>query len=166
MKKRGQVNIPICLAGILFCLTLFSIHLTSGLYAKYMAKSGSEDSARVAQMAAGTEVVIDEQIMIAPGETQDIYFNVTNKNEGAVCEVALQYEISIELIEENLPLEWKLYTGAGFTDEAQYGGELGAQVETTIPYCLKISWPNEKNNVAYAFEIDVLRITVKAEQID
>ena len=47
MKHKMRVNIPMCLAGILFCLTLISIHLTSGLYAKYITSVSGSDSARV-----------------------------------------------------------------------------------------------------------------------
>lgn len=45
--KKAKLNIPMCLAGILFCLTLISVHLTGGLYAKYTASGTGSDSARV-----------------------------------------------------------------------------------------------------------------------
>lgn len=46
-KKTAKVNIPMCIASFLFCLTLISIHLTSGLYAKYITSASGNDSARV-----------------------------------------------------------------------------------------------------------------------
>lgn len=45
--SKPKVNIPMCVAGILFVLTMVSMHLTSGLYARYTASSSGEDSARV-----------------------------------------------------------------------------------------------------------------------
>lgn len=45
--KTAKVNIPMCVASFLFCLTLISIHLTSGLYAKYISSASGSDSARV-----------------------------------------------------------------------------------------------------------------------
>lgn len=45
--KTAKVNIPMCIASFLFCLTLISIHLTSGLYAKYISSASGNDSARV-----------------------------------------------------------------------------------------------------------------------
>lgn len=45
--KTAKVNIPMCIASFLFCLTLISIHLTSGLYAKYISSASGGDSARV-----------------------------------------------------------------------------------------------------------------------
>lgn len=46
-RRRAKMNIPMCMACILFCLTLFSIHVTSSLYARYTVSSLGEDSARV-----------------------------------------------------------------------------------------------------------------------
>ena len=34
--NKVKVNIPVLIACFLFCLTLISVHLTSGLYAKYI----------------------------------------------------------------------------------------------------------------------------------
>ena len=45
--KRHSVNIPMCLAAVLFCLTLISIHLISGLYAMYISHANDGASARV-----------------------------------------------------------------------------------------------------------------------
>lgn len=45
--KTAKVNIPICIASFLFCLTVISIHLTGGLYAKYVSTGSAGDAARV-----------------------------------------------------------------------------------------------------------------------
>lgn len=45
--RTAKVNIPMYIAALLFCLTLISIHLTSGLYAKYTGSASGNDSARV-----------------------------------------------------------------------------------------------------------------------
>lgn len=44
--KTTKVNIPMCIVSFLFCLTLISIHLTSGLYAKYITSASGGDYAR------------------------------------------------------------------------------------------------------------------------
>ena len=46
-QKSGKFNLPMCMAAALFCLTLISLHLTSGLYAKYVSTASGDDSARV-----------------------------------------------------------------------------------------------------------------------
>lgn len=45
--KTAKVNIPMCIAFFLFCLTLISVRFTSGLYAKYSVTASDGDSARV-----------------------------------------------------------------------------------------------------------------------
>ena len=46
-RKTAVRNVPMCIACVLFCLTLISIRLTSGLYAKYVSTGSGSDSARV-----------------------------------------------------------------------------------------------------------------------
>lgn len=45
--SKSRVNIPLCLAALLLCLTMISMHLTGGLYARYVANGSGNDSARV-----------------------------------------------------------------------------------------------------------------------
>ena len=71
---KTKMNIPMCLAAILLCLTLISIHLTSGLYAKYISSASGNDSARVIKFG---ELTLTEEgdfyegnkLMIIPGVT-------------------------------------------------------------------------------------------------
>lgn len=46
-RARAKVNIPICLAGVLLCLTMFSLHFAGGIVARYITTTDSGDSARV-----------------------------------------------------------------------------------------------------------------------
>ena len=46
-KKAMPVNVPMAMACVLFCLTLFSTHFTSDLYAKYTTSGEAGDGARV-----------------------------------------------------------------------------------------------------------------------
>lgn len=70
--KTAKVNIPMCIASILFCLTLISIYLTSGLYAKYTNLTSGSASARVIKFG---DLIItetgdfyeDNKLMIIPG---------------------------------------------------------------------------------------------------
>ena len=45
--RKPKRNIALRLAGILFCLTLVSFYMVSGLFAKYMTRGQGSDSARV-----------------------------------------------------------------------------------------------------------------------
>ena len=71
-KKTSKVNIPMCVAAFLFCITLVSIHLTSGLYSKYVSSSSSNDSARVVTFGDLTltetgDFYEENKLMIIPG---------------------------------------------------------------------------------------------------
>ena len=46
---KTKLNIPMCAAVVLLYLTLLSIHLTSGLFARYTTTVTASDSARVAK---------------------------------------------------------------------------------------------------------------------
>ena len=70
--KTAKVNIPMSIASFLFCLTLISIHLTSGLYAKYISSASGNDSARVIKFGELTitetgDFYEDNKLMIIPG---------------------------------------------------------------------------------------------------
>ena len=69
---KTKMNIPMCLAAILLCLTLISIHLTSGLYAKYINSASGNDSARVIKFGELTlteegDFYVGNKLMIIPG---------------------------------------------------------------------------------------------------
>ena len=70
--KITKVNIPMCIASFLFCLTLISFHFTSGLYARYISAASGSDSARVAGFGNLTltetgDFYQDNKLMIIPG---------------------------------------------------------------------------------------------------
>ena len=72
MKTKHRINIPMCAACILLCLTLLSIHFTSGLYARYVTRSSSSDDARVAAFGQLTltetgDFYEGNKLMIIPG---------------------------------------------------------------------------------------------------
>ena len=48
-QTKAKINIPMCIACVLLCLTLFSFYLCGGLYAKYISTAYGGDSARVAK---------------------------------------------------------------------------------------------------------------------
>ena len=95
---KAKMNIPMCAACILLCLTLFSIYLAGGLYAKYVNYSGSGDTARVA--AFSVDVVPADNtlvtISVSKGEDNGIYeFDVVNESE-----VAVKYDILLTFTED------------------------------------------------------------------
>lgn len=95
-RKPSKVNIPMCIACVLLCLTLFSIHLTAGLYARYTASSESTDTARVAKFSIGRSLSEDVTVECDTGdETGEYTVTVNNQSE-----VAVTYEIAVLFTEE------------------------------------------------------------------
>ena len=48
MKGNKRLNLPLTAAGVLFCLVLISLHLTSGIYARYSTRAVGSDASRIA----------------------------------------------------------------------------------------------------------------------
>ena len=97
--ERQKLNIPMCLALILFVLTMISIHLTSGLYARYATVATASDSARVAKFAvSGALDRGDVTLTYAPDAAGAYNMTVTNESE-----VTVEYSVSIVFGDENLP---------------------------------------------------------------
>ncbi|MBQ3099827.1 MAG: hypothetical protein IJC50_02440 [Clostridia bacterium] len=70
--KKAQLNIPMCLAAVLLCLTMFSFHFTGGLYAKYIVRDSGDDSARVIKFGSLTisetgDFAESGKLIITPG---------------------------------------------------------------------------------------------------
>ena len=59
-------NVPLYLAAALFCLALISVHLTSGLYAKYTSSNEGNDIARV--IVFGDLTLTETGDFYAPGK--------------------------------------------------------------------------------------------------
>lgn len=71
-QPKAKLNIPMCIACILLCLTLFSFHLCGGLYARYVASASGQDLARVVKFGDLTftetgDFYEDNKLMIIPG---------------------------------------------------------------------------------------------------
>lgn len=71
-NKTAKVNIPMCIATLLFCLTLVSVHFTSGLYAKYSVSDSGSDSAGVISfgdltLSESGDFYENNSLMIIPG---------------------------------------------------------------------------------------------------
>lgn len=188
-----RVNVPFCLGVVLLCLTLVSVHLAGGLFARYTATSSGSDSARVANMSSTVVFIVDgdneevsktSEILIQPGENANITVKVRNFEGDAtsataqdVCEVALACTVSARNVTGNLPLTLSLKAGDGSGNASEATGtspvSIGdgniafqAGVASEQTFTLEINWPAVNNDSKLAFEIDALEITVNTEQVD
>lgn len=100
---RAKINIPICIAIFLFCLTLISAYLTCGLYAKYISSAYGSDSSRVTTFGNITltetgDFNSDGKLVIIPG------VNLTKK---AVINFAGS-EAATYVFVEVIPSAWQI----------------------------------------------------------
>ena len=178
MKKarKAKVNIFMCIAAVLFCATLFSMHLVSDLYARYAESEKSSDSARVAAFSITQEGTIFDTIQaeVTPGTTQSAELTITNKSE-----VAMEYTLTVENVTGNLaPLKFtlknadadtppvtteKYENGLSITSARQIAGD------HTDKYTLNIVWePSavEEDDLALMGMVDYITVSVTATQVD
>lgn len=175
---KQKVNIPMCAALVLLLLTMISIHMTSGLYARYTANSTATDSARVAKFDVDAKV---EQVKDGEGKPIEGRFALTVTNES---EVAVKYKVIVtfdEALPEDNTLSVGLTGAAGtalegkktytFTNETDWKLAPNA---TPVEHTLTIGingvggWQDytkpaagEKVDVTLKFSVDIV-----AEQID
>ena len=104
-KKSRKVNIPIRIAGIMLCLALFSVYMTSGMFARYATGGSTSDNGRIAKLNVSAEGAVggtgengaapEMEFIQAEGEfvADNNTYVVTVKN---LSETAVRY--SIELV--------------------------------------------------------------------
>ena len=181
VKQTNQKrNIPIRLAALLLCLTMISLYLVSGLFAKYTTESDSSDSARVAAFVFDVNDeanhFIDVSTVNAPGKQAVFQFSITNENGFVVSEVAEQYKISVavhgslpfvvtisdatdaEVITLNSPISDQGSSGV----MAFQAGQTGTHV-----YTLTVSWPESEKDLCYANAgLSEIELRISAWQVD
>ena len=100
--KKSNNNMPIVfyVGLLLVCLTFFSVHMSSGLYARYASSATGSSSARVARLdmshAVTQDASIDASIALNffdPAEFSDsVDLHVTSDSE-----VAMKYDVIVTL---------------------------------------------------------------------
>lgn len=155
--------------------------LVSGVtYARYRTEVTGTGTANIAAVAMNSNIDLTKELQgLTPGGEKTIDFKVTNydsADSGKVSEVSQEYSITINTT-GNLPLEYVLSStggGAGTVVTKPVGsssslewtgGELPHSAKTEHSYTLTVTWPEDKNDSAYADEIDSVTLTVDAKQV-
>lgn len=160
MKKQRHYNIPMCLAGVLFCLTLISIHLTGGLYAKYTTRSESEDLARVAKFEVTENQTRFQQELVVDMTPGTYTSSITVDNQS---EVAINYVVTVKNTTGNLPLKFQI--GGAAVTSGEHISVNSIPVGEKKDISMNIIWDQE-GALAYIGMVDMISITVEAVQID
>lgn len=158
-KNPSRVNIPMCAAGVLLCLTLFSVHLTSGLYAKYTATATGSDSARVAKFEVDVSGQNLADITCTQSDTDSSTYTITINNKS---EVAVEYTLSV--VYNNTAPDGVSADFDGDSDSGQLAVGASAQRELTFT----VDWAEftADNTGDSATETLNFTVNVHIEQID
>lgn len=163
-KREPKFNIPMFAALVLLLLTMISLHMTSGLYARYTTSSGGTASARVAKFQ------LDVSELTAVGDTQGHYsFTVTNNSEVTVrfkVDMSFDYPMTIAVNDAIAPLT-ELNNTYSFVNEdwvlAPNGDSTVLNVTLTPRDWTQITKDAQGNSVTKEVDFGVI---VTAEQVD
>lgn len=164
-RKKVKINFPMAVASVLLCLTLFSIHLTSGLYARYVSKGEGSDNSRVAQFnvtETSDDLTAELLFELEPG-THEYEISVSNKSE-----VAVGYTIAVSNRTKNIPLQFEVRTkesANGETTLDSFEKEFVMASNSESIFVLRIYWDPE-NADEFMGMVDLIDITLKAVQKD
>ena len=173
MTKQNKRKTPLVfrVSLVLVCALLCTMHLTGGLYARYVASASASDDARVATFKVNETVkfkdeaitlgTYDLNVSINPGESLIYTFSVKNESE-----VSVRYRFIATNVTQNLPLTFAIVEND--TDVSADGG-VAIAMDSSKDVLFKIGWSNEDaryNSTYFCGKSDYITVTVIAEQID
>ncbi len=179
-RHESKVNILMVTVAVLFCATLFSMHFTGGLYARYSTSASGSDSARVAKFDVNPTFTITERgttaqnirVDVTPGNTQIAKLTIVNNSE-----VAVEYKLEVKNVTGNLKsLKYKLVkkdadSAAVTTDKHENGISISGATQLpgnhTDTYNLEIVWEaNGEDALEFIDMLDYITVSVTATQVD
>lgn len=157
------------LAAVLLCLTLLSLYLLCGMYARYTSQDGGGDSARVAKFNVSESDSLQSYtyaVEIIPDTSEKLEVQITNFSETSV-----KYILEF-LVEGNLPITITpdITNGAGNTLNQQNANAWiwettkESNLNTTETYNFNLSLNNK--SYMYSGGIERIILTLTAEQVD
>lgn len=177
-KADKKINIPLCVATVLLCLTMFSTYMTSGLYARYTASASGGDSARVAAFVFDVNDTngqfLDVSSVNEPGKRETFQFTVRNNNGTRTSEVTEKYQVIVER-RGSLPLTVTVTEGSTEVVKLTEMQEKAESAERTFQagqsgthtYAVTVAWPASQNDLQYANAgLAEIVLRVSAEQVD
>lgn len=159
-QPREKINIPMCIACVLLCLTLFSCHLCSGLYARYTTVATGSDGARVARFDVSEEEAhFDETLFMetVPGVTRRT-FSVINNSE-----VKVAYRVTVENTTRNIPFAFSVNGSEPVEGLCSVVCELEPDSVNSIT--IDAIW-SEEGALRYVGMVDLVKLSIRAEQMD
>lgn len=151
-KSNTKTPLVFYVSLALLCFVLVTSHLTSGLYARYTATGAGSDSARVAKFEIGETFTEQSEVIevgaLKPNGRFERSIEITNSSE-----VLVSCVVTAENITGNLPLVHEPVTV-----------DLAPGQTEHIP--LEIEWETDNFSSKHAGMVDLVRVTLLAEQAD
>ncbi len=164
------------------CLVLVALLLCSTTtFSKYVSSSTGEASAQISIFASDVKSFDVPLDGYEPGTEKRIAIEIMNYEmhglDAVVCEVSQRYTITAELLTGRLPIQILWAEGDATdadsvttTSESPIGEfrikDYVGDGRASHTYTMIIKWDAADSDYKYADEIDVLRVTIAAEQID
>ena len=161
------------IALILLLLVMVSLHMTSGLYARYISTGSGDDTARVAKFDVATTVHNVNAKFVNKSAQDNIYtIEIDNDSEVAVrCDLVLVFDSALEYInitvDGNAPseisLDKKTFTFKDIALLAPNGATADCQLVFTVTDWNAVTSEAVGASVTYTFGFDG---TLYCTQID
>lgn len=148
MKKK-KINF-LAIAWVLLFFVVLTIYPMPNLYARYIAKGDSSDSALVAKFNVSESFDVEQSfpIEIKPGESLTRKIIVNNNGD-----VAINVTVTVENITKNLPITF-------MCEEKSINPHEDGEIIITI------SWDEEHSSPELAEMVDIVKFSLTAVQID
>ena len=136
----------------------------------------SGDTARVAKFVFSDDAQAQmtatlDLTGIKPGTSKDFVVSVTNQSGDQVCETSMRYHLEVRTKYGSLPLTFTVKNQQ--TSESKTASivtttasDIAAGAPTTHTYTITVAWPANEDAYEFANKIDIVTVTVVADQID
>lgn len=162
MKKSTSSGWIPHIAAILLILVIFSVHLSSGMLARYRSTSGGSDSARVAVFKVTDEGTLRMEgfaLAMDPADPDKQCATMELHNEG---ETAMRCTVDVETT-GNLPLEFYIKNSPTGAVVEYVDIPVGSNDPGMI--YLYVQWAGD-DSYTYHRELDHIVVTISCTQID
>ncbi len=149
MKQNKKINF-LTIAKLILVFVIITIYPMSNIYARYISKDSLKQDATVAKFDVSESFVAEESfpVSIKPGEQVNREILINNNSD-----VAILLTISVENITNNLPLT---FNGVN--------QEILPNTKKTVT--VGVVWDGSNSSPEYAEKVDVIKLIIRAEQID
>lgn len=161
-------------AAVLLMLVLVTSGMVSGRFARYVTTAEYSDSARVAKF----HIIDNAGAVLSSAEIPTAVIPGYSSSEAIVLqnhsEVAVAFTVTVANVYDNLPLSFRIQdqkgtvlaqTAAGENTLTYTGTIAPGRTDDTLKLC--IEWPQGgSGDLSYIGRVDLIRVKVKAEQID